>query len=118
MTTELRSPGQTTVAPDVLLAIARLTTLKIEGVHAMGKAPLWAREFHTGDGVQALIEGGHADLDLFLILDHEVNLRQVGREVQTQVTRAISEMVGMQPGRVNIHIEDIYFPPTAATAAA
>jgi uncharacterized alkaline shock family protein YloU len=68
--------------------------------------------------VQAHIEDGHADLDLFLILDQGVNLRQVGREVQTQVTRAISEMAGMQPGRVNIHIEDIYFPPTAASPAA
>jgi uncharacterized alkaline shock family protein YloU len=117
MTTELRSPGQTTVAPDVLLAIARLTALKTDGVHAMGSAPLWARDIHTGDGVQAHVEDGHADLDLFLILDHDTNLRQVSREVQTQVTRAISEMIGMQPGRVNIHIEDIYFPPSAATPA-
>ncbi len=114
MTTQLRSPGQTTVAPDVLLAIARLTTLKVDGVHAMGNAPLWAHDIHTADGVQAYVEDGHADLDLYLVLDPDVNLRQVSREVQTQVTRAISDLVGMQPGRVNIHIQDIYFPSLTA----
>jgi uncharacterized alkaline shock family protein YloU len=44
------------------------------------------------------------------VLDKDVNLRQVSREVQTSVSRAISEMVGMIAGRININIEDIYYP--------
>jgi uncharacterized alkaline shock family protein YloU len=48
--------------------------------------------------------------DLFLILKNDVNIRDVSREVQYRVSRAISEMVGMQVGRVNVHIEDIDYP--------
>jgi uncharacterized alkaline shock family protein YloU len=29
--------------------------------------------------------------------------------VQKAVSRAISEMVGMEPGKINIHVEDIDF---------
>jgi uncharacterized alkaline shock family protein YloU len=47
------------------------------------------------------------NIDLHLILCKDVNIRDVSRQVQHNVARAISEMVGMQVGRVNIHIEDI-----------
>lgn len=113
MTTELRSPGQTTVAPDVLMDIARLTALNVDGVHSMGSGPRWGNRRQADEGVHVHIEEDHIDLDLYLVLKKDVNLRQVGRDVQTVVTRAISEMVGMQPGRINIHIEDIFYPPSA-----
>jgi uncharacterized alkaline shock family protein YloU len=112
MTVELRSPGQTTVAPDVLLSIARLTALGIPGVVVMGKAPLWTRESHTSDGVRLQIEDGVVDLDLYLILAKDTNLRQVARQVQETVAEAVSKMIGMQPGRINVHIEDIFYPET------
>jgi uncharacterized alkaline shock family protein YloU len=113
MTLELRSPGQTTVAPDVLLAIARLTTLSVAGVHAMGKAPGWSKDAHTAEGVRLELDETNVDIDLYLILDNGVNLRQVARDVQDAVSRAVSEMIGMQAGRINVHIEDIFYPETA-----
>jgi uncharacterized alkaline shock family protein YloU len=36
-------------------------------------------------------------------------VRQVSRNVQKSVARAISDMVGMEAGKINIHIEDIDF---------
>lgn len=113
MTVELRSPGQTTVAPDVLLAISRLTALKVDGVHAMAKAPVWSRDAQTADGVVLHLDEGTAHIDLHLVLEKDTNLRQVAREVQDAVARAISEMVGMQPGRIDVHIADIFYPETA-----
>jgi uncharacterized alkaline shock family protein YloU len=50
-------------------------------------------------------------MDLYLVLEKGINVRQVSRSVQDNVARAISDMVGMVAGRINIHIEDIYFPP-------
>lgn len=110
---ELRPPGLTTVAPDVLLSIARLTTLQVEGVSGMAKAPRRSKEERATDGVLALIEGDLVSLDIYVVLEKDTNLRQVAREVQDQVHRAISEMVGMQPGAINVHIEDIHFPDPA-----
>ena len=47
--------------------------------------------------------------DLYVILDCNINVREVSRNIQTEVARAISEMVGMEVGQVNVHIEDIHF---------
>jgi uncharacterized alkaline shock family protein YloU len=45
-----------------------------------------------------------------LILKNDVNIRDVSREIQQAVARSISDMVGMQVGRVNVHVEDIDYP--------
>ena len=45
----------------------------------------------------------------FLILKENVNIREVSRNVQQNVARSIQEMVGMEIGEVNIHIEEIDF---------
>ena len=46
-------------------------------------------------------------VDLYLILKKHMNIREVSRNVQMQVARALQEMVGMDIGKVEIHIEDI-----------
>lgn len=95
--------GKTTIAPEVIITIARLTALSIEGV---------SRLVHRGfvDGVKLEVEDGSVFADLYVVLKSGVNIREVSRNVQQQVGRAISEMVGMQVGRINIHIEDIDYP--------
>jgi uncharacterized alkaline shock family protein YloU len=113
-----RTPGKTTIAPDVLVAIARLTALSAEGVNRLSSIPGGVnRLFKRGntEGVRITVEGDTVYVDLYLILDRDVNVRDVSRAVQTQVTRAISEMVGMVVGRVNIHIEDIEYGNTVET---
>jgi uncharacterized alkaline shock family protein YloU len=42
-----------------------------------------------------------------VILNNHVNIREASHRIQQQVSLAISEMVGMQVGRVNVHIHDI-----------
>lgn len=102
--------GKTTIAPEVLLTIAQLTSLEVPGVSRMGSVPasvdrLFQRGY--GEGVRIDIREEVVNIDLHLILLKDVNIRDVSRQVQHNVARAISEMVGMQVGRVNIHIEDI-----------
>ncbi|MEX1071151.1 MAG: Asp23/Gls24 family envelope stress response protein [Anaerolineales bacterium] len=113
----MRSPGKTTVAPDVLLAIARLTALKVDGVHSMGSAPRWNRDGKSDEGVLAHIDNERVDLDIYLVLNKDTNLRQVSREVQSQVARAIEESIGMDAGRINVHIDDVYFPALTTPAS-
>ncbi|MBN1668955.1 MAG: Asp23/Gls24 family envelope stress response protein [Anaerolineales bacterium] len=113
-----RPPGKTTIAPEVLLTIARLTTLDIKGVSRMSPLPGGVdRIFRrgAGDGVRIEIEDNRVYADLYVILDHNSNMRQVSRNIQQAVARAISETVGMQVGRVNVHIEDIAYPALATT---
>jgi uncharacterized alkaline shock family protein YloU len=106
--------GKTTVAPEVLLTIARLTTLSVHGVSRMGSVPADINRLFQGghgEGVSINIKEDVVTLDLHVILKQEMNIRDVSRQIQRNVARAISEMVGMQVGRVNIHIEDIDYAP-------
>jgi len=105
-----RPPGKTTVSPDVLVSIARLSALGVTGVSRM--APITGgvnRLFRKGasEGVRIDIVDDTVFADLYLILNKDVNIREVSRNVQSQVARAIQEMVGMDVGQIDIHIEDI-----------
>ncbi|MBT3391523.1 MAG: Asp23/Gls24 family envelope stress response protein [Chloroflexi bacterium] len=113
-TTSTRPPGKTTVATSVLLTIAGLTTLKVEGVSRMCPLPGGVnRLFQKGDyrdGVHIKIEDDRVFADLYVVLQHDVNIRDMSRNIQQAVQRAFSEMVGMEVGRINVHIENIDYP--------
>ena len=114
MSTETRPPGKTTVATNVLLTIARLTTKQVEGVSRMFNLPSGVnRIFHKGDygeGVHIKIEDDRIFADVHVILENDVNIREISRNIQNEVKRAFSEMVGMEVGRINVHIENIDYP--------
>lgn len=104
--------GKTTIDPEVLLAIARLTAMDVPGVSRMSETPGSVNRFLSrgvGEGVRIQIKQEVVHADLYIVLEEGVNFRDVSRQVQQNVSRAISEMVGMQIGQVNIHIEDIDF---------
>lgn len=112
MTDEYKSPGKTTLTPNVFLTIARQAALEVEGVHAMArvKGGMKGWSGRASDGVRLNIEEGVVFVDLFLVLDKDVNIREVSRKVQLTVTRTITEMTSLEAGHINIHIEDIHFP--------
>ena len=102
--------GKTTVSPDVLTTIARLSALSVPGVSRLapisgGVNRLFKRG--AGDGVRIETEENTVYLDLHLVLQQDVNIREVSRSVQQAVARAIVEMTGLEVGHVNVHIEDI-----------
>lgn len=103
-------PTKTTIAPDVLITIARLSALSVPGVSRMAQVAggvnrLFKRDIHNGVRIQ--VEDNVIAADLYLILKRDVNIREVSRNVQGQVARALQEMVSMDVGKVAIHIEDI-----------
>lgn len=115
-----QGPGKTTVSPEVLLTIARLTALKVEGVNRMSNVPGGVNRLFQrglGDGVRLEVHNDTISADLFLVLNAGYNVRDVSRQVQMRVARALGEMVGMRVGQVNIHIEDIDFSTSMAAAA-
>jgi len=116
MTQATRPPGKTTIAPEVLVSIARLTSLSVPGVRRLALATNDInRLFRRGinEGVVIHVENDTVYADIHVILNRDLNVRDVSRSIQTQVTRAFSKMVGMEVGKVNIHIEDIDFSPVS-----
>lgn len=105
-----RPPGKTTVSPDVLINIAKLSALGVPGVSHMAAVPGGVNRLFrrgAGEGVRIEIEDNTVFAEIYLVLKEDVNIREVSRNVQRQVARAVLEMVGMEVGYVNIHIEDI-----------
>ena len=112
MTDDNRSTGKTTMAPEVLLTIIRMSALGVEGVSRIAPVSVGLNRLFKNSsepGVHILVEDDLVYIDLYLVMKQDVNVREVSRNVQTQVARAISEMVGMEVGHVNIHIEDIEY---------
>ncbi len=117
MKEETRPQGKTTIAPDVLTSIAKLTALGVPGVYGLVDAPTDVKRLfstHKQDGVQIVVENNTVYADIYLVVNNDVNVRDVSHNIQAQIGRAISEMVGMEVGKINIHIEDIHFSAAQA----
>lgn len=104
--------GKTTVSPEVLITIASMAAIEVPGVSRLAPVSGGVNRFFrrgVSDGIRIEAKDNTVFADLFLILKDGVNIREVSRNVQANVTRSIQEMVGMEVGEVNVHIEDIDF---------
>jgi uncharacterized alkaline shock family protein YloU len=112
-----RNPNDhVTVSPEVLLTVARLSTLRVDGVARMSDTPggvdrLWNRT-PAAEGVQILVDGQAVNVDLFIVTRSDANMREVSHTVQREVARAIRQIVGMEVRAVNVHIDDVVFEPS------
>jgi uncharacterized alkaline shock family protein YloU len=108
--------GKITIAPDVLLTIAQLTTLQVEGVSRLSHTPAKVNKLFKhgyGEGVNIEVDNETVNADIYVILKANANLREVSRTIQYEVGRALTDMIGMQIGRIDVHIEDIDYPEDA-----
>ncbi len=96
--------GKTTIAPTVLSTIAKLTTLAVSGVSRMATP---VANPNVQDGVKVEIHDGLITLDLFIIISNKYNARLIAEQIQEHVKRQITEIVGMEVAKINVHIEDV-----------
>jgi uncharacterized alkaline shock family protein YloU len=104
--------GRTTIAPEVLVSIAQLATMSVDGVSRLTSVPRDVNTFFKKgltEGINITVEDNVVYADIYVILKRDMNVKEVCRNIQNQVARSISEMVGMEIGRVNLHVEDIDF---------
>lgn len=112
--------GRVTIAPGVLVTIARLTALSVPGVVRMGRGlgprpeRLLRRQGAAEEGVYIAVEDGLVVADLCIVADRNVNMLQLAQQVQTEVARAIHDMVGMSVREVNVYIQDVEWRLPAA----
>jgi uncharacterized alkaline shock family protein YloU len=109
---DIDAPGKVVIAPEVLITIARLSTLSVPGVVRMAPVPGGMdRYFRRGfaDGVRIRVQDHHILADLYVVVRGDANVHAVSAAVQTEVARAMDEMVGMEARMVNVHVEDVAF---------
>ncbi len=101
--------SKTTITPEVINTIVRFNALTVEGMSGFASQSTSMNRLFSNsptDGMKVVVENNTVYIDLFVILKNDVNVRTVCRKIQNTVARAITEMVGMDIGRINIHVED------------
>jgi len=104
--------GQITVAPEVLETIARLTTLAVPGVVRLTTPP-GVKRFLGHDGVKIEVADHTVRVQVYVVAGPDTNLLAVGRQIQSEVTRAIQDLVGMDVASVDVYIEDVAYSPAS-----
>ncbi len=103
--------GKVTIAPNVLVTIVQQTSMSQPGVAQLcdnvpGVKRLLGLQT-VSRGVVVSVEGNSVTVNVHLVARRGVDLLQMGLELQHEITRAMSEIVGMEVDEVNIHIDDI-----------
>ncbi len=101
---------RTVVAPAVLLTIARLSALAVEGVAGMAAVPGGVNRLFkrgAGDGVQIEVDDNYIRAKLYLVVSAAADVQAVARAVQAEIGRAYQDMVGMEVRGVSVSIEDV-----------
>ena len=86
MTESSRPPGKTTIAPEVLVTIARLTALSVPGVSHLASTPSEVERFFnrsSSEGIKITIENELVYADIYVIVQADFN-------VAMSVVRSIS----------------------------
>lgn len=104
--------GRTTIDPGVIIKIAKLTALGVPGVSRMASGPHPVNSMlkkNYIDGILIDVENNTVYAELYIVLKSDINLYKTSLSIQEKVSRAITEMVGLEVGKINIHVEDIDF---------
>ncbi|MCD6519852.1 MAG: Asp23/Gls24 family envelope stress response protein [Anaerolineae bacterium] len=110
-----RKLGTVRISPHVLATVARLAALSVPGVVRVSRDVSGVERWFKGrgdvSGVRIEIIDDAVSVDLYVVAAPDVNLYELGRTIQSQVARAIKDMVGMPVLAVNVHIEDVASVP-------
>lgn len=106
--------GQTVVHDDVLAAIAARAALTVPGVVQMSQHGLGdnlnslVRHDLLGRGVKvAQLDEDHYTLELYVVVEYGLNIRNVCRQVAQEVNDALKDAVGLYPDQMVIQVEGI-----------
>lgn len=115
--------GRTTIADGVVEKIAGLAAREVVGVHAMGSGTGLSRTFGAvrdrvpggskstvSRGVKAEVGEVQTALDLEIVVEYGVSIRDVARAVRENVVSAVERMTGLEVVEVNIAVSDVKLP--------
>jgi uncharacterized alkaline shock family protein YloU len=113
--------GRVTVAPPVLTTIVRQTTLEEKGVNRLAPLPAKMRGLRAGaaleEGILVGVTEQGAHVEVHIVAEPGVHVLKLGTAVQSAITRAVQEMVGMSVIAVDVHIDDVARPASPAEQA-
>jgi uncharacterized alkaline shock family protein YloU len=110
--------GKVTIAPTVLTTIVRQTAQEECGVRHLAPLPAKVRGLRSGgaieEGVLVAVTEQGVQVEVHVVADSQTNMLKLGASLQTSITRAIQDMVGMQVISVDVFIDDVVVESTQA----
>jgi uncharacterized alkaline shock family protein YloU len=108
--------GKVTIAPAVLTTIVRQTALEEGGVSRLAPVPPKVRGLLAGgateEGIFIAVTEQGVQVELHVVADAQSNMLKLGSALQTSITRALEEMVGMPVMSIDVYIDDVAVPAT------
>lgn len=112
------SAGRTTIADHVVAKVAGIAAREVEGVHALGGGGARTigaiREAINAtdltQGVKVEVGETQAAADITIVVEYPMPIQTVAEGVRAAVTRAISELVGLDVVEVNVAVDDVHLP--------
>jgi uncharacterized alkaline shock family protein YloU len=99
--------GKVTISPEVVLQVARITTLATPGVLGLVDAQNKPAPRHAQRGIEALLEDGRARIRLNVIASAATPLVILGQQIQANVANAMAEIVGIEDTAVDVTFVDV-----------
>ena len=102
--------GHVTVAPEVIMEIVRQTALATKGVarldslHPRGVRRLTGK---SAEGIALDIQANTVAIDLHIVAEPTAQMLDLGRALQSEISRAIQDILGMPVRAIHVHIEDV-----------
>lgn len=116
--------GKNTIAEGVVAKVAGIAAREVHGVHDLGTAAARAvgairtaiNAQDRSQGVSVEVGETQAAADIVIVADYPVDLQKVADDVRTAVTRAITQVVGLEVAEVNVTVSDVHIPSDDAEA--
>lgn len=112
--------GTTTISEIVVLKIAGLAAREVPGVHDLGGGAARAigaireripgQKTSIGQGVNVEVGVRQAAVDIQVVVDYGVAIKDVADSLRSHVIRSIEDITGLHVTEVNIAVNDIHLP--------
>ena len=110
--------GKTTIDDTVVSKVAGIAAREVNGVHSLGNGAARAigalrdrigqRDY--GQGVKVEVGEKQVAADVTIVAEYPVPLQQVADGVRSSVSRALTQIVGMDVVEVNVTVQDVHIP--------
>jgi uncharacterized alkaline shock family protein YloU len=94
--------GQASISADILARYAADAAREVPGVRGVVESPLPGRR-----GVRVASEDGEVRVELHLTVEWGAEIPRLGRAVQTRVREYLLRMADVEPGAVDVVVDEI-----------
>lgn len=98
--------GQVKISNDVIVTIAGLAALEVEGVETITSL---TDKLLKNNGVKIQMEDGKVTLDVVITIEYGMSIPEVSTKVQENVKNTVETMTGLEVSQVNIQVQEISF---------